>query len=43
MAVEAATGPAKGKVIRRDIGPLFSGDLDNPFVDAGRVLEQLGH
>ncbi|MBE9605961.1 amidohydrolase family protein [Acetobacteraceae bacterium H6797] len=38
MAVEAATGPAKGKVLIRNIGLLLSGALENPILEADAIL-----
>ena len=38
MAVEAAAGPMKGKLVVRNIGLLLSGDLDRPILDADTIV-----
>lgn len=38
MAIEAATGPAQGSTIIRNIGLLLSGDLAQPVLDADAIL-----
>lgn len=38
MAVEAAAGPMKGKLVVRNIGLLLSGDLGQPILDADIVV-----
>jgi enamidase len=42
MAVEASTGPAKGRTIIRNIGLLLSGDLANPVLEADAILVEDG-
>ncbi len=38
MAVEAAAGPMKGKLVVRNIGLLLSGDLGQPILDADTIV-----
>ena len=38
MAVEAAAGPMKGKLVVRNIGLLLSGDLAKPILDADTIV-----
>jgi enamidase len=38
MAVEAAGGPMKGKLVIRNIATLFSGDLAQPVLDADTIV-----
>ena len=38
MAVEAAAGPMKGKLVVRNIGLLLSGDLAQPILDADTIV-----
>jgi enamidase len=38
MAVEAASGPMKGKLVISNIGTLFSGDLARPILDADTIV-----
>jgi enamidase len=38
MATDAATGPAKGKLVVRNIGLLLSGDLERPVLDADAIV-----
>jgi len=38
MALEAATGPAKGRTVVRNIGLMLSGDLERPILDADSIL-----
>jgi enamidase len=38
MAVETSAGPAKGKLVIRNIGLLLSGDLDKPILDADTIV-----
>lgn len=38
MAVEAASGPMQGKLVIRNIGTLFTGDLDAPVADADTIV-----
>ncbi|NYZ12715.1 amidohydrolase family protein [Azospirillum sp. RWY-5-1] len=38
MAVEASAGPAKGKLVIRNIGMMLSGDLDRPLLDADALV-----
>ena len=42
MAVEPTIGPAKGRILVREIGLLLSGDLANPVLDADAVLIEDG-
>lgn len=42
MAVEPTMGPAKGRILVREIGLLLSGDLANPVLDADAVLIEDG-
>jgi enamidase len=38
MAIEAASGPMKGKLVISNIGTLFSGDLGAPILDADTIV-----
>jgi len=38
MALDAGGGPAKGKLVVRNIGLLLSGDLDRPVLDADALV-----
>jgi len=42
MAVEQAAGPARGRVLVRNIGLLLSGDLAAPLLDADSILVEDG-
>ena len=42
MAVEAAAGPMKGKLVVRNIGLLLSGDLGQPILDADTIVAMGG-
>lgn len=42
MAVEAAAGPMKGKLVVRNIGLLLSGDLGQPILDADIIVAMDG-
>ena len=42
MAVEQASGPAKGRTLVRNIGLLLSGDLAAPLLDADAIVIEDG-
>jgi enamidase len=42
MAVEQASGPARGRILVRNIGLLLSGDLSNPMLQADAILIEDG-
>lgn len=42
MAVEQASGPARGRILVRNIGLLLSGDLSNPMLEADAILIEDG-
>ncbi len=42
MALEPAAGPAKGRTLVRNIGLMFSGDVDRPLLDADAIVVEDG-
>jgi len=38
MAVEAVSGPARGKLVIRNLGLVLSGDLNQPILDADAII-----